>query len=92
MVQRWASSHNLPRSDRTLGPQVPVLTTVTDDKGCYTVLAGTTEHFSFLLHHLCSSSIYLVIPFFCSGVLENAFETQVYLTEYCLLRKGGKGK
>ena len=29
MVQRWASSHDLPRSNRTLGPQVPVLTTVT---------------------------------------------------------------
>ena len=29
MVQRWAGSHDLPRSDRTLGPQVPVLTTVT---------------------------------------------------------------
>ena len=31
MVQRWAGSHDLPRSDRTLGPQVPVLTTVTYD-------------------------------------------------------------
>ena len=29
MVQRWAGSHDLPRSDRTLGPQVPVLTTIT---------------------------------------------------------------
>ena len=29
MVQRWASSHNLPQSNRTLGPQVPALTTVT---------------------------------------------------------------
>ena len=29
MVQQWAGSHDLPRSDRTLGPQVPVLTTVT---------------------------------------------------------------
>ena len=29
MVQRWAGSRDLPRSDRTLGPQVPVLTTVT---------------------------------------------------------------
>ena len=29
MVQRRAGSHDLPRSDRTLGPQVPVLATVT---------------------------------------------------------------
>ena len=29
MVQQWAGSHNLPRSDRTLGPQVPVLTAIT---------------------------------------------------------------
>ena len=29
MVQRWAGSHDLPRSDRTLGPQVLVLTTIT---------------------------------------------------------------
>ena len=29
MVQQWAGSHDLPQSDRTLGPQVPVLTTVT---------------------------------------------------------------
>ena len=29
MVQRWASSHDLPRSDRTLGPQVPVLAAIT---------------------------------------------------------------
>ena len=29
MVQLWAGSHDLPWSDRTLGPQVPVLTTVT---------------------------------------------------------------
>ena len=29
MVQLWVGSHDLPRSDRTLGPQVPVLTTVT---------------------------------------------------------------
>ena len=33
MVQRWAGSHDLPRSDRTLGPQVPVLTTVTSTLG-----------------------------------------------------------
>ena len=29
MVQRWAGSHDLPRSDRTLGPQVLALTTIT---------------------------------------------------------------
>ena len=29
MVQQWAGSHDLPRSDRTLGPQVPAFTTVT---------------------------------------------------------------
>ena len=31
MVQQWAGSHDLPRSDRTHGPQVPVLTTVTGE-------------------------------------------------------------
>ena len=29
MVQRRASSHDLPWSDQTLSPQVPVLTTIT---------------------------------------------------------------
>ena len=29
MVQQWAGSHDLPRSDRTLGPQVPAFATVT---------------------------------------------------------------
>ena len=33
MVQRWAGSHDLPRSDQTLGPQVPVLTTITSPSG-----------------------------------------------------------
>ena len=35
MVQHWAGSHDLPWSDQTLGPQVPVLTTVTGMCVCY---------------------------------------------------------
>ena len=34
-----------------------------DNGGCYTMHVRTTKYFSFLLHHLCSSSIYLVTLF-----------------------------
>ena len=59
-----------------------------DNEGCYTMYVRTTKYFGFLLHHLCSSSIYLVTLFFPFRVL-NAFENE---SKYYLLRKGEKGK
>ena len=41
MAQRRAGSHDLPRSDRTLGPQVPVLTTVTGRLTCMILGGGS---------------------------------------------------
>ena len=43
MVQRWAGSHDLPRSNRTLGPQVPVLTTVTPSNTLGSVRRSSKE-------------------------------------------------